>query len=346
MAILLIQGCNCNDSARQDTTNQPALPGSVTSAAEETLTHDVGRVIAGETLTHDFEIVNTGANAIAIQSDSDIRRNCGCSSLVTGSRELQPGSRTPITVTIETNGMRGPFAKGGSVVWTAPDGNTRTVQVAIRGEVVSPLRADPAVIVFQPKDIRDRVCKELVFTENLPLDWKTFRVTCPDGYVRAELVRANAEPRTYRVGCAIPDGLESISGTITVSARVAQNASVVPGTVISLAVPVIAHQKIDLAVTPKILPIAFKRAEKRGTGRILLRGEALASSKQLVKSITCEGFLVEWKLTRAEDGKAAVVAITLTPSHPASKPSSDLRIELEEKGTYTIPIVPVIGEDS
>lgn len=337
MLVVLASGCGhktpSGESAAKATTSAPSVRDP------DNLIHDVGRVIAGETVAHDFVIANTASVPIAMLGADAVRLDCGCASLVPAARELEPGSSTRVTVTLHTQGLNGPLEKGGSIVWTAPNGDKRITQMTIRGEVIPPLQAEPAVLRFEPEAVQNGTAQELRLGEGTPLDWSTLAVESSSPYVKASIASRERQAAVCAVQCTVPEGLETFSATITVKARVAAPASSLRGTEVSLTVPVQARQTIDLAISPQSVPVAFRGPEGTGTGRFLLRGTLLETGKAALKSVRCEGFEVAWKLDRGAASKAAVLEVVLKPQGKGVKPHPEIEIEVEGKGTYRFPVV-------
>lgn len=165
-ATLFVAGWGCGDRHRPVSEQPPSQP-AVARPNPDNLTFDAGRVIAGQVVTHDFAIDNLLDEPMVIRSDADIQLNCGCSGLLPEARRVEARSRTKIKVTVDTTGRSGRFAHGGTVTWTAPSGTKRTASLTLQGGAVPPLVCEPDLLRFEPRDIRDGTCKELVLRGNL-----------------------------------------------------------------------------------------------------------------------------------------------------------------------------------
>jgi len=153
----ILFGCNAKDQSG----SQTIPPISPTSDPDD-FVHDVGTVIAGSEVNYEFQIVNTSNERIVIEADTDIQRNCGCSSLEPSSRSVEPGSEARIKTRVGTTGKDGPFAYGGTITWASPAGDKRVVKLTLKGVAKSPFKCDPEVVSFLPDEIRKGVVKEVV----------------------------------------------------------------------------------------------------------------------------------------------------------------------------------------
>lgn len=74
----------------------------------ETLEHDFGKVIQGEKLTYSFKFVNSGKTDMLISQASG---SCGCTVAEFPQEPITPGKDGIISVTLDTEGKKGPLHK-------------------------------------------------------------------------------------------------------------------------------------------------------------------------------------------------------------------------------------------
>jgi hypothetical protein len=295
-----------------------ALP-PLTGAGE--LSHDTGRVIAGEVVTHVFPIKNSLAETIAIKQDSDIQLDCGCSALLPRERHLKPGGATEITVTVRTGSLRrkkGPFTHGGRIVWTTESGSRYVTALLLRGEALPPFDAEPAQLSFSPEEVKNGAVKEIVFSGDLPIDWSRGTVECssPCFQIVDRPNPAMGERARCRVKCISPAGIEEFHGDIVVQAR-ARRANG-EAFAVSLSVPVQARQSVDLSVSPKVVPVTFDKKGERATVKLAFRGEKATTGEIQIKAITYHNCETTWKWSPAPAKATALLEVTLL--RPKKKP--------------------------
>lgn len=131
-------------------TNAPALPltpsGARTSEARIKFVspvHDFGTVTVGQIVQHDFAFTNVGTEKLVI---SEVRTTCGCASIGTGSRQVDPGQIGKLPVEFHTGAFDGPVAKTLTVVCN--DASQPTVTLEMKGVVWHPMVATPANAAF------------------------------------------------------------------------------------------------------------------------------------------------------------------------------------------------------
>jgi hypothetical protein len=276
------------------------------------LSFDAGRVISGEVLTHTFRLKNTTGEALALAKDTDVQPNCGCSAIVPAQKSLTPGAETDVTVTIRTGGLRrkqGPFAHGGRIVWTAESGRRHATSLTVRGDAIPPLCSEPTVVHFNAQDVRNGVVKELVLTAQVPIDWSTLALSSSSNYF--QLVEGSQAKEGEKVRCQVkcvpPECIEDFGGEIIAKAQVRRTDS--EEFPVSITVPVGARQKVDLAVSPTVVPVTFGPSGSSSPVRLVFRGDKAAKGEIAIQSITYEGCKVTWKLSQGRD--SAIVEVTL-----------------------------------
>ncbi len=74
----------------------------------DTKEHDFGKVIQGEKLTYSYKFVNDGKKDLII---SQATGSCGCTVAEFPQEPIKPGKDGVITVTLDTEGKKGPMNK-------------------------------------------------------------------------------------------------------------------------------------------------------------------------------------------------------------------------------------------
>lgn len=122
--------------------------------------HDFGTVARGAKLRYTFWLVNTTNSDIKILG---WQPKCGCTEVKVGARDIPPGTRTPIEVTLDTTRFQGPKASGltlniGGPTYAAKDLNLKCF---IRGDVL----LDPGVSDFGilPRGTSPKVVMNLTY---------------------------------------------------------------------------------------------------------------------------------------------------------------------------------------
>lgn len=97
----------------------------------ENVSHDFGKIKAGEKVQYDFYFTNTGKTPLIINSAT---ATCGCTVPETPKEPIQPGSKGVIKVIFDTTGKTGMQDK---VITVTSNGNPSSVEVHLKGEVAS-----------------------------------------------------------------------------------------------------------------------------------------------------------------------------------------------------------------
>jgi hypothetical protein len=330
-SLSLLTGCGREVSSGTTAKITP----SIAPSAEESLTHDAGEVISGEPVSHDFVIRNTSNGAMEILSDADIRLNCGCSSLVPAARRIEAGTQTHVEAKVETRGKRGPFAHGGSIVWTSVSGVQRPISFAIRGKAVLPIESAPEVVRFDPTETRKGEVKEFVLTPNVPVDWGSLKWSSSSPQI--QVLESQIEGRALRckARCVLPEGQETLQGTLNGFVDVHESKS----PPITFAIHVLAEQTVDLVIVPKTVPIVLPSNGENGKARLLLHGELVGHEKPYIREIRCQGFRVNWSANKPTPSKKAVLDMTFEPTEKGR--ASDVRIQIDLVTGKTI-ILPAV----
>ncbi|MCI0688885.1 MAG: DUF1573 domain-containing protein, partial [Sporichthyaceae bacterium] len=296
----------------------------------DALTHDAGRVIAGEEVAHLFPVTNTSGETLTVLRDEDVYKNCGCSDVVPESRRLEPGAETRVKVVVHTAGRDGPFAHGGYITWTSAGGSKRTTHFTLHGVAVAPLVSTPKAVELDDQAIKAGTVHELKLSGNVPVDWASAQVSGSSPHIQVLDWKATPEGGTVRVRCILPPDQEALNGNVFVRATVTDPASPLDEHPVTLSVPVRARQQIGLLVRPEVVPLAWSAAGDRATARLMLRGELLAKDKRPVEAVECAGYSVEWKMTEPTASHVAILSLTLVPSlQPAE---GDPKLVIRVKG--------------
>ena len=327
-----------SESAPTSLRNLAAGPGY-----ENAYSYDVGTVISGDRVSHMFDYANLSNEAISIQDELDIKRNCGCTSLMPERRHLEPGQATAILVEVDTHTLIGAFAHGGQLVWTSSTGKKRPVRLSIHGNAVSAFIAEPSSLLFDCSAVSSSLCRDLRLTSNLPIDWSTLTLSgSSDSFEITESVIEGNGAR-FKVRCRLPDDVEISEDSLIASGCLLTNgnSTIVPGKQASVVVPVRATQTITLQISPKVA-IFTSLKPRSATATLLLRGQMVTRTASLIDSITSPWCNVAWQLQSLPESNAAILALTLTgPTTPDREREHYLTIQLTEGGSLRVPYVLV-----
>ena len=267
--VVNLAGCGYHGASGKQAADRRASTGISVEADPDNLIARVGKQIAGQSITHVFHIENTADQVLFINSDRDISRNCGCTSIAPAKKSMEPGSAAEVEVTVQTNGLpEGTFAKGGSITWQSKTGRQRNVQLTIEGDLVPAFRFQPAAPVFQPADVRSRSSKQVTITSPLAIDWGSFAINSDSSFVRVVISHRHEDSTTCEISCPLAENMDSLSATLTATARVSDPSADLAGQRVSASIPVIAHQDVELTVTPRLLPVTFRSHDDSGKGRV------------------------------------------------------------------------------
>ena len=120
LGMLLLAAAGCANQS--PVSPAPGEVPSLTREADGIYRHDAGQVLSGEVVSRAFAFTNTTDEPLVIQSDADIRTDCGGSGVKPEARDVSPGASTNVVVTVHTAGKHGPFSSGGTIFWSAPSG--------------------------------------------------------------------------------------------------------------------------------------------------------------------------------------------------------------------------------
>jgi hypothetical protein len=241
-ALLVVAPLSCAEAAKTS-----AVPQDQHASDGDHLTYDVGTVLAGEIVTGRLTVRNDSTESISIRDDRDVKPNCGCSELRPECKEIGAGSSAPVIVKANTFAKSGNFSIGGTITWTAPSGAQRTTYVSVDGTAVPPLQIEPSSLHFSPDEIAARNLKEVKVTAAVPINWDDVLVSGSSS-VRFGARRRDADRLVLEIGCSIPDSLEALNETVSLTAIVRDHRLSLNGKSVSVDIPITAFRKIEFAV--------------------------------------------------------------------------------------------------
>jgi hypothetical protein len=174
------------------------------------------------------------------------------------------------------------------------------------------------------------------------IDWPSLRIvpSRPE-IVVISVVRA-ADHVTCRVRCSPGEDIEYVEGYLMASARRRRTDKHSDEFDTKLAVPVRCARTVDLVVTPATATISFLGSPPRGMIRLLLRGERLKESERPIVGIDCEGYAVEWELSKPSQAGAAVLAVSLAATDcPEGARGDTLHIDVGSSRILRVPFVTI-----
>ncbi len=104
---------------------------------------DFGTVARGSKVKHAFPVVNSTDKTIVIDSWT---AKCGCTDVRIGAREVPPGTRTVVEMTLDTTRFDGKKDSGVTLNLTAPD--TRQVELLVQSQIRSDFTITPGYVEF------------------------------------------------------------------------------------------------------------------------------------------------------------------------------------------------------
>lgn len=129
----------------------PALPATTVSLPAgggariqfAALTHDFGRVSAGEVVKHEFVFTNTGTAPLEI---TGVRPGCGCTTAGTWDKRVEPGQTGRIPLQLNSTGFSGTISKGATV--TCNDPAQTNVYLTMQASIWRPIEVTPQSAYF------------------------------------------------------------------------------------------------------------------------------------------------------------------------------------------------------
>ena len=139
--------------ARCSSSAEPVLPAPAGSASTNGIgpkiqfastVYDFGRAIVGEQVRHDFTFTNTGDAMLEI---SGVYPSCGCTTVGTWSRQVEPGKTG--TIPLQFNSSRfGAQTVTKTTTVTSNDKGQPTVILQIKGTIWKPIDVNPQMAVL------------------------------------------------------------------------------------------------------------------------------------------------------------------------------------------------------
>jgi hypothetical protein len=129
----------------------------------DALAWNFGKLSQGDQAYHAFILTNEGSGPLRIL---ELNPSCGCTSAIAGKRELAPGERTEIRVTLHAQGLKGKVAKGVDVV--SDDPVTPHLNLALQAEVESDVLVASDTLTFLDLGPRDHLKASLKLESGTP----------------------------------------------------------------------------------------------------------------------------------------------------------------------------------
>jgi hypothetical protein len=322
------------------TISTPGAPAVADHAETDSYSYDAGRIICGQTITHTFDFRNLSKDTIRLQGDTDIQRNCGCTSLTPEKRALGPGDATRIRVEVRTGALAGAFERGGQLVWTSSEGAKRAVGFSLRGRAMTAFVAEPELVSFEPIDVKQSITKNLRFSSSLPIDWSTFRLTSSSQDFEIIDSVTQASGVECKIRCRLPEDVESLEGQLFATGLLRAGAScpVPSGSEVASVVPIRAMQAIGLQISPNVLIFNSSKAHA-ATAKAFIRAQGLSSGSTFINEISCPGRKVAWQIHRATGCNTAILTLELIGQKTEKENDDYLFIQFREGGRVRIPFV-------
>ena len=141
-------------------TNTPAPAPKIVFAE---MTHDFGKVEAGQVVKYAYVFTNTGSATLEV---TEVKPGCGCTTAGDWDKKVEPGKTGSIPVQFNTTGYGGMVTKFISVKCNDPAQPSPGLQ--LKGTVWKPIDVAPAFAMFQlPPDGQKRETKVIKITNNL-----------------------------------------------------------------------------------------------------------------------------------------------------------------------------------
>lgn len=131
-------------SAATPTQTAAASAGAGPQLTAERPSHDFGTVAQGTVVRHEFRVTNTGREGLEIRN---VDSSCGCTTVGSWPKALQPGESGTIAVQLDTAQFVGPIVK--VITVTSTDPRQETV-LELKANVWTPVVISHPVLVFPP----------------------------------------------------------------------------------------------------------------------------------------------------------------------------------------------------
>jgi hypothetical protein len=317
LAVVTVALGGCSAAAHQSHADDSIGGPDPRVPDEETFVHDAGRVLAGDKVSHVFRVVNPTQNTITIANPTtDLRRNCGCSSIEPKAQTLAPGEATEVRVCVDTAGRNGPFKYGGRIVWSGGDSQYGTV-LLLAGECQPVVYAAPDSLTFNQRETKEQNQKVFTVRAAPEVTLHTAHLSCSSVHITIKELQRDTKALQCEVSCSPPPDMEEFAGSIFIHATVTHARD--PGKHFSslCIVPLRASQSVDLWCRPKTLALSPQGEDNQATARVLLEGEVLTRGGDFIQRVECEGWDVKWNLTQPTKSGTAILTLTFsTPVIP------------------------------
>jgi hypothetical protein len=142
----------------------PVMAGPIgpkISFDKETLNY--GRVAYGDTVTEEFTVRNTGDQPLTIDN---VQAGCGCTKAIKESSEVEPGGKTKIIASFDTNGFVSSGLKQKSVFVNSNDPQRPEVKLTLLADVVRDLNVNPLNLSSKIEEFQEKVSFPVKVTNN------------------------------------------------------------------------------------------------------------------------------------------------------------------------------------
>jgi len=253
VALALVLAAPLTSRSQSPATNNRALPapGAAPGASTARIqfaapVYDFGKVTVGEVVKHDFAFTNTGTETLVI---TEVQTTCGCASIGTTSRRVEPGKAGSLPIEFHTDAFDGPVTKTLTVVCN--DAQQPKVTLEVKGVVWRPLVAIPPNAPFVGAlDSLASFSKVIVITNREPEPLVLFAPETSHRAIAAEL-KTNRFGQEYELTVRLVPPLGS--GNLFGEARVKTSFARMP----LLTIPVwVVPQPAVLVLPPElVLPV-------------------------------------------------------------------------------------------
>ncbi len=299
-------------------------------------THDFGDVISGEELCHAFSYTNDSDECLLLDQKVGIRKDCGCQDVQVRASDLAPGDTTEVVVKLNTTEKVGRFEYGGVVTWRTKSGGQVAPRFTLRGLSRRAVTSAPSVLHFDPEDVRLKRIKEIRFSANYPVNWKSAKVEGTQPLVHLVSREISGNQLICKIQCEMSEEIEHANGVLALSVPLVEPRETLP--VIRTAIPVSVRQELDFVVSPKLVTVKQDRRSGKGSARFQVRGAKVSSN--CFNAVTCEGYTVDWSISEPTHSGMAVVTVSLRGKMPQTASSkANLVLDVDAFGLVHVPLV-------
>ena len=319
-------------------------PGTETPHAKfSEITHDFGKVKAGEMLRHDFVVTNTGTGVLEITA---VQPGCGCTTAGTWDRQVQPGQIGKIPIQFNPGNFSGTVQKPVTITCNDPAQGTHVLQV--RATIWRPIDVQPLYAHFtlvEGEATNDT--KVVRITSNLdePLTLQPPESTSTAFKTELKTIQPGKEFELHISYASEATNSARAQGNITIKTS-ATNMPVISVTTYAMVQPVL------MAMPQSVqLPAAPWKTEYKHS--VMIRNSGSAAVQITEPQVTAEGVGV--KMIEAQPGKVfsvnlsfpqdfqipagKTVELTLKTSHPKNPV---LRIPIRQLAAPVVAPAPAL----